>query len=86
MIFRYQNKEYSGATAVDIVRQLINDTTDFTAQTGSTVSEFLEWSLKAMSDRLPPRELELSDRVSEEVQAHGYLSLRHDYGIGELIE
>lgn len=85
MIFRYQNKEYSGATAVEIVRQLINDTTDFTAQTGSTVHEFLKWSLSQMSDRLPSRELELSDRVSEEVQAHGYLSLRHDYGIGEFI-
>ena len=39
-----------------------------------------------MSDRLPPRELALSGRVSDEIQARGYLSLRHDFGIGELVE
>jgi hypothetical protein len=32
------------------------------------------------------RELELSLRVSDEVQAHSYLSLSHDYGIGELVK
>jgi len=27
-----------------------------------------------------------SSRVDDEVQARGYLSLRHDYGIGELVD
>lgn len=86
MIFRFKDKEYSGATAVEVVNQMATDAADFTARSGNGLQEFLEWSLKKMSDRLPPRELELSPRVADEVQAHGYLSLRHDYGIGELVE
>ena len=86
MIFRFNDKEYRGATAVEVVAQLERDETDFAAHNGSTLRQFLEWSLKKLSDRLPPRELELSPRVSDEVQAHSYLSLRHDYGIGELVE
>ena len=86
MIFRTKNKEYKGSTAVEIVNQIACDSADFSARTVNTFQEFLEWSLKKMSDRLPPRELDLSDRLTDEVQARGYLSLRHDYGIGELIE
>ena len=86
MIFRFNDKEYRGATAVEVVAQMERDEADFAAQNGGTLRQFLEWSLKKLSDRLPPRELELSPRVSDEVQAHSYLSLRHDYGIGELVE
>lgn len=86
MIFRFNNKEYRGATAVEIVNQMACDSIGFTARTANKMQEFLKWSLDKMSDRLPPRELDLSERVSDEIQAHGYLSLRHDYGIGEIIE
>ncbi len=86
MIFRFKNKEYKGATAVEIVNRIAYDTADFAAKTVNLQREFLRWSLDKMSDRLPPRELDLSERVSDEVQARGYLSLRHDYGIGELVE
>ena len=86
MIFRFKDKEYKGATAIEVITQMADDNADFTARTGNRLQEFLEWSLKKMSDRLPPRELGLSERVSDEVQAHGYLSLRHDFGIGELVE
>lgn len=88
MIFRFNDKEYAGATAIQIVEQMERDETEYdAARTGGTISEFVKWSLKKLSDRLPPRELDLSNaRVSDEVQAHGYLSLRHDYGIGELVE
>ncbi|MDQ6788237.1 MAG: hypothetical protein M3033_15640 [Acidobacteriota bacterium] len=86
MIFRFKNKEYRGATAVEIVNQMACESPDFAAKNVNTFQEFLEWSLKEMSDCLPPRELALSERVSDEVQAQGYLSLRHDFGIGELIK
>lgn len=86
MIFRFQNKEYRGATAVEIVNQIACDSIGFTAETADKMQEFLKWSLDKMSDCLPPRELDLSNRVSDEIQARGYLSLRHDYGIGELVE
>ena len=88
MIFRFKDKEYKGATAIEVVEQMERDDAEFLAsQTGGTIQEFVKWSLKKLSDRLPPRELDLtSARVSDEVQARGYLSLRHDYGIGELID
>ena len=86
MIFRFNDKEYRGSTAVEIVNQMACDTIGFAAKNVNTFQEFLEWSLTEMSDRLPPRELDLSERLSDEVQAQGYLSLRHDYGIGELVK
>jgi len=86
MIFRFQNKEYRGATAVEVVNKIACDSADFAAKSVNLQREFLRWSLDKMSNRLPPRELALSERVSDEVQARGYLSLRHDYGIGELVE
>ena len=88
MIFRYEDKEYNGATAIEVVRQIERDDAQFDAsQTDGTIREFLRWSLKNLSDRLPPRELDLSlARVDDEVRARSYLSLRHDYGIGELVE
>jgi len=88
MIFRFNDKEYTGATALEVVEQMERDDAEFSAaQTGGTIQEFVKWSLKKLSDRLPPRELDLSNaRVDDEVQAHGYLSLRHDYGIGEIVE
>ncbi len=86
MIFRFKNKEYRGATAIEVVNRIACDSADFAGKTVNLQREFLEWSLDKMSDSLPPRELDLSERVSDEVQAHGYLSLRHDYGIGELVE
>ncbi len=89
MIFRFKDKEYTGATAIEVVAQMERDDTEYAAtrSTGGTISEFVKWSLKKLSDRLPLRELDLSNaRVSDEVQAHGYLSLRHDYDIGKLVE
>lgn len=88
MIFRFNGKQYTGATAIEIIAQMERDDAEYVAsQTDGTISEFVRWSLKNLSDRLPPRELDLSNaRVSDEIQAHGYLSLRHDYGIGELDE
>lgn len=88
MIFRFNDKEYTGATAIEVVEQMERDDAEFTAaRTGGTISEFVKWSLKKMSDRLPLRELDLSNaRVDDETQARGYLSLRHDFGIGELVE
>ena len=86
MKFRTDEKEYTGATAAEIVLQMARDAAGFTNRTTDTLYEFLHWSLNQFSDCLPPRELDLSSRVSNEVLARGYLSLRHDYGIGEFLE
>lgn len=88
MIFRYKDEEYNGATAVEVVRQIQRGEARFDAsQADGSIREFLEWSLENLSDRLPPRELDLNiARVDDEVRAQSYLSLRHEYGIGELVE
>ncbi len=86
MIFRTKNKDYQGETAVEIVNQMARDTVEFSAVTVNIFQEYLKWSLQKMSDSVPPRELDLSERVSDELQAQSYLSLRHDYGIGELVK
>jgi hypothetical protein len=92
MIFRTGEKEYSGRTAVEIVKKLASDANDFMMQIDSNMNEgilvrsFLRWSLKQLSDRLPLRELFISTRLDDELLARSYLSLRHDYGIGEFID
>ena len=86
MTFRTDGKEYTGATAVKIVLQMARDATGFTAQTNDIFHDFLKWSLAGLSEYLPARELDLSTRVSDEILARGYLSLRHDYGIGEFLK
>jgi len=86
MIFRTDEKEYIGATAVEIVSQMARDAAGFTAQTSDVFYESLQWSLAGLSDYLPARELDLSPRVNNEILARGYLSLRHDYGIGEFLK
>lgn len=82
--FRTADKEYTGATAVDIVRQLAHDADDLTTPDGASLRGFLRQSLRQLDDRIPPRELDVSDRISDETLARGYLLLRSDYGIGQM--
>lgn len=82
--FRTAEKEYTGATAVEIVRQLARDAGDSATHDGASIRGFLRRSLKQLGDRLPPRELHVSDRIGDEPLARSYLLLRSDYGIGEI--
>ncbi len=82
--FRTAEKEYTGATAVDIVRQLARDAGDSTTHDGASIRGFLRQSLNQLGDRVPPRELDVSDRVNDETLARSYLLLHSDYGIGEM--
>ncbi len=84
MIFRFSDKEYRGATAVEIVQQLASDTRGFAASSGNALYEFLHWSLKQFGDRLPPREMGISDRLNDEALARNYLLMRDEYQLGEL--
>lgn len=90
MIFRFADKEYVGTTAVEIVRQLSADARGFVshgATTGGTaINEFLQWSLNQFGDRLPPREMEISDRLGDEALARNYLLMRDEYQLGELTD
>lgn len=82
MIFRMGTKQYGGS-AIEITRKLEQDTAEYPRQ-GGTVRDFISWSLLKLSDQLPLRELAVSDKVSDETLALGYLCLLAQYGLGEL--
>jgi hypothetical protein len=44
----------------------------------------LEWSLENSCDRIPPRDLGLSNRLDDDELALSYLYLRDEYGAGQL--
>ena len=86
MIFSFKDKEYRGATAVEIVMQIARDTQEFAASGGNALYEFLNWSLKQLGDRLPPREMDISDRLGDEALARNYLLMQAEYQLGELTD
>lgn len=83
MVFRAGDKEYRGASAVEIVQALKRETTR-TGESGKPVRQFLLESLEQFRDRIPLRELDVSDRLSDEMLALSYLYLRDEFGAGEL--
>lgn len=84
MIFRFNDKDYQGATAGDIIKRLAADTSGFIG--GGAVREFLKWSIGSFGDRLPPRELEISDRLGDEELARNHLLLLDEYHLGKLTD
>lgn len=83
MTFRVGKKEYWGASAREIVEALQADMLGERRQRLS-LRDFLLWSLSQLGDRIPLRELDVSDKLSDEMVALNYLYLREDYGLGEL--
>lgn len=83
MIFQFKEKKYRGASALDIVRALESDAKDYPHR-GQSVRKFLRWSLERLGNRLPPRDLDLSDRLEADALALSYLCLRDEYGVGKL--
>ena len=83
MLFRINEKEYCGKSAVDIVDALKIDMPDG-EQKQLSVREFILWSMSQLSDRIPLRELDVSDKLSNEMLALNYLLLRDEYGAGAL--
>lgn len=51
---------------------------------GGTFRQFLRDSLEQLGDRIPLREMDVSDRLDEETLALSYLYLRDEFGAGEL--
>jgi hypothetical protein len=83
MIFLIDGKNYRGESALEIVHALEQDATDYPHR-GRPISQFMLWSLIQLGDLVPPRELDLSDRLEDEALALSYLCLRDEYGAGEL--
>lgn len=84
MIFRTEEKEYNNVSAVEIVRAMEHDAANYPHR-GGTLRQFLQWSLTHLDDRIPQRELDLSDTLSDERLALSYLYLRDEYRVGELL-
>lgn len=85
MIFRVGDKEYRGATALEVVRALQREEAGVGPES-QTLREFLLSSLSRLGDRVPPRELDVSRRLGAETLALSYLCLRDEYGAGELLD
>jgi hypothetical protein len=81
--FLSDGKEYRGASAVEIVDALKRDAFGDGHEEVS-LRQFLAASLARFSDRIPLRELDVSDRLDEETLALSYLCLRDEFGLGEL--
>ena len=84
MIFRRREKEFSGTTAVNVVRALERDDTEY-QHCGGSIRQYLSWSLNQLGSRVSSRDLDVSDRLEDEALALGYLLLLDEYGMGKLI-
>ena len=83
MVFRAGDREYRGKSALEIVEALRREAAGGDAA-GQTLREFLLDSLEQLGDRIPLRELDVSDRLGDEMLALSYLYLRDEFGAGEL--
>jgi hypothetical protein len=84
MVFRAGGKEYRGSSALEIVQALRREAPGGGDGAGRTLRQFLRDSLEQLGDRIPLREIDVSDRLDEETLALSYLYLRDEFGVGEL--
>jgi len=85
MIFRLRGKEVSGGSAIEIVRVLERDDSDY-CHGGGPIRQYLNWSLNRLNGSVSARDLDLSDRLEDEPLALGYLLLLDEYGVGKIVE
>ena len=83
LIFRIKDRIYRGDSALAVVRALEKEASDYPDR-GRPIGHFLIWSLERLRDHIPPRDMDLSDRMDEEELALNYLYLRDEYGAGEV--
>lgn len=84
LVFRIQDKEYRSDTALGIVLAIESEAEEYNKQ-GRPIRHFLHWSLDRLGDRIPPRDLDLSERIDDETLALTYLFLCDEFGIGEVV-
>jgi hypothetical protein len=83
MIFRLGEKEVTGTSAVNVVRALEREDEEYRHR-GGPIRQYLTWSLNRLNG-VPPRDLDVSDRLQDEALALGYLLLLDEYGVGQVI-
>ena len=85
MRFRIGGTEYDGASPLDIVEAMRREA----AREGRacpTPREFLRRAHAELGERVPARELDVSDRLNDDTLALNYLCLCDEYGVGELLD
>ena len=83
MILFYKGKEYVGATAIEIVREMAFDA-NWRGHKSDLVRNFLRCELAGLGDCVHKRELDLARHCSDELLAFNFLCLLDEYGIGHL--
>ena len=84
MIFRLNEKEISGTSAINVVRALEREDREY-QHCGGSIRQYLSWSLNRLGSKVSSRDLDVSDRLEDEALALAYLVLLDEYGMGELI-
>ena len=85
MTFRLREKDVSGGSAIEVVRALEREEKEYHS-CGGPIRQYLIWSLNRLNGSVPPRDLDLSDRLEDETLALGYLLLLDEYGVGKIVE
>lgn len=84
MIFRLNDKEVRGTSAVNVVRALEREDKEYSHR-GGPIRQYLIWSLNRLGGSVPARDLDPSDRLEDEALALDYLLLLDEYGVGKMI-
>ena len=85
MIFRVRGKDVSGRSTIEVVRAMEQDDSEY-GHGGGPIRQYLTWSLSRLNGSVPPRDLDLSDRLEDEPLALGYLLLLDEYGVAKIVE
>ena len=84
MIFRVNEKEVKGTSAVNVVRALEREDKEYSDR-GGPIRQYLIWSLNRLGGSVPARDLDPSDRLEDEALALDYLLLLDEYGVGKMV-
>lgn len=85
MFFRLGDQFYTGDTAVDIVWAMAGDSRKYDS-TASGLRKYVRWSLEQLEDRVPRRELDVSNKLADETIAYNYLCVLERYDLGRLYD
>ena len=85
MIFWIGERQYSGTSAVQIVRAIEHDDNEY-CNHGGPIRDYMTFYLNRLTVRVSARDLDLSDRLEDETLARSYLLLLDEYGLGEFVD
>lgn len=85
MLFITKTRQFTGSTAVEIVRKMESDAAGYSGKSGM-IREFLTWSLERMANEIPQRELDVSPDLDDETNSYNFLCLLDNFHLGTFYE